>query len=750
MPRWMGIDFAFGAAVTLLAGILRFVRLNIPKSLIPLDEFYYPVNALGILRHGADYQLVKDAVLPGVCSQIAIEPVFAVHPPVGKVLIGAGMRLFGCNSFGWRVAAALFGTLTVLLVYLIGRRLFRVPWVAALAALLVAVDGLHFVQSRIAMLDIFLAFFIALAVWLLLEDRARTSVWHTGWRPWRIASGVAIGLGTATKWSAAFVIPILAVIALVWEIERRRRARAITSAPAGGPPDEPQQAAEAEEAGDDGTFRGDIADGTPAGWEDMPGAEDEPNGWTGQPLPARAHFDDAPVDDAMPADEPGDGATPADAPVVGEPGGDEPDTFHGDSADDLDADRVDALPGPGGGPPAPPWQPTTSLLYAAGGPPDVPQQPLPRIRGVGRQIAWLGVTFGLLPILVYLLTYIPWFIAGPTQPAADGRPASGRYTAPRCEKIESNEFGALFNPVNSKVWNLSIWPQPWQEFVCYQREIYDFHKNLKTLNEKGKPSHPYLSRAWSWPWMGRPTSHFFAATGQDEPCEQPGTPKPTPTVTSSGGTPPPASIDPTKPCKIEAEILGLPNPAMWFPAFFLALPLCVWWALRRRDQVAATLLFLFLPLYLPWLITTRPLFLFYMTPAVAILALMVAHMVHRVITLFKPWQSVMTFALMFTAPFTPLYIQWVHAGERAHLLYKVPTLALMFLIGMGLASLLAFSPKPKRLALAYAGLVLALFAYFYPVLAAAYIPDTGILGWRKHMWLQRDCGREQILLTCWI
>ncbi|MGH2829337.1 MAG: phospholipid carrier-dependent glycosyltransferase, partial [Actinomycetota bacterium] len=681
-PFFLRADFVLGTAVTVFAAVLRFIRLDIPKKLIPLDEAYYPANALGLLRHGADFGLMKDGMLPGNCSEIPIEPVFAVHPPVGKWLIGAGMRVFGCNSFGWRVGGALFGSLCVLLVFLIGRRLFRSAWTAGLGALLVAVDGLHFVQSRVAMLDIFLAFFVVLAIWLLVEDRTRTSTTHQGWRLWRVGSAAAIGLATATKWSAAFLIPILVILALVWELERRKRARAERAA----------MLASIEQA----TAGVVLA-------EEEPAAEDDLN-----ELTRTESYEFEPELEADP----------------------EPTALGDEWLDPSSAPRL----------PEPLW----------------------------RQLLRLAITFAVLPVFIYVATYVPWFAAG-----------KDRYTAPRCAG-PTIEFKGLVNPVDSRFWNSRIWPRNWKEWVCYQREIYEFHKNLKPINAEGKPSHPYLARAWSWPWMGRPASHFFESKGQDPPCDQkpgvrdaagrieaarvqaqtsPGqttaSPSPSPTGTGSAtgtgtATPAPAPADPTKPCKTHAEILGLPNPGLWFPAFFIALPLCVWWALRRRDEVSAMLLLLFAPLYMPWLITTRPLFLFYMTPAVPILALMVAHFVERSLDTLKPLQQVIAFSLLFTSPFTPLYIQWIHSGRTIDLLYKAPALAVLLMVGAGLAALIVTSPKPRRLGLAYAGLVIAMFGYFYPVLSASYIPDAGALGWRKHMWLQRDCGGDRIRLTCWI
>lgn len=199
-----------------VAGTLRFYRLDEPDR-IYFDEVYYVEDARSLLARG-------------------VEDGFAVHPPVGKWLIAAGMWVFGDSSFGWRAAPAAAGTLTVLMVYLAGLRLFRRRGVAALAALLLAVDGLAFTMSRIAMLDAILAFFVVAGFWLLLADRDR--LWqgigpateadrdrplprrpHT--RRW--LAGVAFGLALATKWSALLAIGAAGVFVLASEYAWRRR-----------------------------------------------------------------------------------------------------------------------------------------------------------------------------------------------------------------------------------------------------------------------------------------------------------------------------------------------------------------------------------------------------------------------------------------------------------------------------------------------------------------------------------------------
>ena len=176
------------APISIIVGFalaLRLWRLNLPKGYI-FDEVYYAKNAASLITNGVELN-----------EQGAAE--FVVHPPLGKWLIGIGIRLFGNNEFGWRIIAAIVGSASVLLIYLIVQRLFGSLFLSNIAAALFALDGLHLVMSRVALLDIFLMFFILLAFYLILRD----NLW---------LSGVVIGFATATKWSAVFVIPFLILL----------------------------------------------------------------------------------------------------------------------------------------------------------------------------------------------------------------------------------------------------------------------------------------------------------------------------------------------------------------------------------------------------------------------------------------------------------------------------------------------------------------------------------------------------------
>ena len=70
-------------------------------------------------------------------------------------MIGFGESLFGINnSFGWRFSSAVVGTLAILMIGRIGRRLFGSTMLGCIAALLLAFDGEEFVHSRTGLLDI--------------------------------------------------------------------------------------------------------------------------------------------------------------------------------------------------------------------------------------------------------------------------------------------------------------------------------------------------------------------------------------------------------------------------------------------------------------------------------------------------------------------------------------------------------------------------------------------------------------------
>ena len=78
-----------------------------------------------------------------------------MHPPLAKQMIALSIRSFGDNPLGWRYPATLFGALAIVAVYFCGLALFAAQGPAVATALIAFFNQMLFVQSRIAMLDIF-------------------------------------------------------------------------------------------------------------------------------------------------------------------------------------------------------------------------------------------------------------------------------------------------------------------------------------------------------------------------------------------------------------------------------------------------------------------------------------------------------------------------------------------------------------------------------------------------------------------
>lgn len=220
--------------VLAIAAGLRLWGLGAPPSLY-WDEQYYVFDAEVYLGGGIGQPI------PGAPPvKIADEGTW-MHPPLGKwVMALLGVGPMGLRSIGWRLPSALFGIVGVGLLYLLALSLWRSVWWAGMASLLLALDGLHIVQSRIAMLDIFLTTFITAGMLFVVLDRRRMEApapsqrWprieHVFGSPYRLWAGIFLGAAVATKWSGAFALAFAAILSLWWTgAEARRGGRSMTS-----------------------------------------------------------------------------------------------------------------------------------------------------------------------------------------------------------------------------------------------------------------------------------------------------------------------------------------------------------------------------------------------------------------------------------------------------------------------------------------------------------------------------------------
>lgn len=226
------------------ASFILFWRLDDPGKYI-YDEVYHAFTGnLMAENDPAVYEWWKSAQ-PNPIEGVQYE---WTHPPLGKLIIGGSIKLFGNNSLGWRFSNALFGVICVLLMYALARALFRDRWLATLAAAILSVEGLMFAESRIGTNDIFQLAFLLAAYTLFamfLHHPARRGLGLL------FLTGMFLGLALGTKWPAMYSIVLLAGIALlrgVWPV-RRRRTQPAELAPEPPASDSWEQAAPLSEVG---------------------------------------------------------------------------------------------------------------------------------------------------------------------------------------------------------------------------------------------------------------------------------------------------------------------------------------------------------------------------------------------------------------------------------------------------------------------------------------------------------------------
>jgi len=144
---WLPADTIALLALVGAAAVLRFWNLGHPAEIV-FDEVHF----VGQARHY-------------IHGEAFLDP----HPPIAKLLIAAGILVFGDHPTSWRLGNALLGTVMVAITYFLGRRMFHSRLAATLAAGLIAFDGFFIVDSRIGCIDIVYLTFAAIAYLLLFR-----------------------------------------------------------------------------------------------------------------------------------------------------------------------------------------------------------------------------------------------------------------------------------------------------------------------------------------------------------------------------------------------------------------------------------------------------------------------------------------------------------------------------------------------------------------------------------------------------
>ena len=265
-------DYRALVVITTVAFLLRLLSPILPDfATNPLS--WPPVRVMGL---GHPYQAPNGYIFDEVyfaqdaCKDLIGKDYFDPEPPLAKLVIAAGIvvsgtwmhydagyqhkvttsggttkdnaceapgTLPGYGTWGWRMASLVFGTALVPLIYLLALRIRPDRFFAAAAAVLMTVDGMAFVQSRIAMIDAVALALLLVAYWVFhvhIHARTRRAWWITA-----ILLGLCVGLSVSAKWTTlAAWGTMLVVLVGGWLLRKNRQLKGLPEqSPLVGPQD---------------------------------------------------------------------------------------------------------------------------------------------------------------------------------------------------------------------------------------------------------------------------------------------------------------------------------------------------------------------------------------------------------------------------------------------------------------------------------------------------------------------------------
>ncbi|WP_414158184.1 lipid IV(A) 4-amino-4-deoxy-L-arabinosyltransferase [Pseudomonas sp. BNK-45] len=197
-------------------------RWALPLLLIAFGLFYLlpmATHGLWIPDETRYAQISQEMLLTGKWASPHFMGIRYFEKPVaGYWMIAIGQALFGDNLFGVRVASALSTGLSVVLAYLLARRLWNDPRKSLASALLYMSYTVVALQAGYANLDPQFTFWVNLslvALWFTFDCRSvrgQISAW--------VVLGLACGMGFMTKGFLAWLLPVL--VALPYALWQKR------------------------------------------------------------------------------------------------------------------------------------------------------------------------------------------------------------------------------------------------------------------------------------------------------------------------------------------------------------------------------------------------------------------------------------------------------------------------------------------------------------------------------------------------
>ncbi|KAG8809776.1 hypothetical protein FRC17_003259 [Serendipita sp. 399] len=204
-------------AITAIAFALRFYKINHPDQVV-FDEVHFGKFAA--------YYILR-------------EYYFDVHPPLAKLLLGLAGWFVGFDGrfefeaigdsytqhhipyVGMRAMPAVFGSLTVPIVYQIMKECGFPVVICTFSAALIAFDNAHIAQTRLILLDAALIMFMALSLWAYIRFRkVRYHEFSRVWWGWMCATGFFLACTLGCKMVGLFTFLTIGTAVLVdmWDV----------------------------------------------------------------------------------------------------------------------------------------------------------------------------------------------------------------------------------------------------------------------------------------------------------------------------------------------------------------------------------------------------------------------------------------------------------------------------------------------------------------------------------------------------
>jgi len=649
---WMTVrDWSIAGSLAVSSFILTFIDYAWPSEKI-FDEIYYARAGEEYLGHKEIFEFT--------------------HPPLTKLWITLSMILFGGlhgagdTSTGWRFLNLVVGAVMVLVLYCFAKRLLGSTFFATVTASMLLLDGFHYVQSRIATPEITVAFFALLTLyafyrfWLASQVRVAPIFTTKALGPQAIVFGLGLGVAAIFSWLVAWgqdffahvvafgYLGLAAYLVARLVVPRFVRIPETTSYPEGS-----RIAGGSLFTLDGGIVplgNGAIVAGDSTQLVKNTLVHEDEGVRIEYARNGTVRYGTNGGGDAVFA--PAGTATANEATIDGRRDGMLWLFLLAASAGALGASKWNGL-----------FDFFVIWLIALGVVIQGIWAPLKRAVGVSNVVAtpatWgnpFGMSFDILVAAmlfigatIYTLCYIPYFSLGH---------------------------------------NLS-------DLLGLQSQMFGYHYDLKA-------THPYGSKWYQWPFIGRPISYYYHdwRTGS-------------------------STQDPLACCV--AEIIALPNPAVWWLGL-ISVPTIAVLAWRERNKGYALLVTAYLLQWLPWATSPRVAFEYHFFPNLAIICLADAVLLQRL------WQ--------YAAKLAPRNLRteasWVGAGGIAAALivslvigsFAIPLGIFVAVVGY-LAVVRGLARWPQVVVGAYLALVFTLFVFFYPVLAGLHVPWHV---WDARMW----------------